>query len=115
MAWRLGRYTALLSDDVNKQDIIAPPRSYRRNCKCPTYFSVTLTAVTSLSTYPTNTHSLSSDDVDKEAVQQMFDEYDSAKTGFINVDDLERLLVDRGLAPTKKTSRGSSIRDKQGE
>jgi len=70
-----------------------------------------------LSTYPTNTHThtLSSDDVDKEAVQQMFDEYDSAKTGFINVEDLERLLVDRGLAPTKKTIRGSSIRDKQGE
>jgi len=45
----------------------------------------------------------------------MFDEYDSAKTGFINVEDLERLLVDRGLAPTKKTSRGSSSRDKQGE
>lgn len=38
----------------------------------------------------------------------MFDEYDSAKTGFINVGDLERLLVDRGLAPTKRTSRGSS-------
>ena len=63
----------------------------------------------------THTLSLSSDDVDKDAVQQMFDEYDSAKTGFINVEDLERLLVDRGLAPTKKTTRGSSSRDKQGE
>ena len=56
----------------------------------------------------THTHCVSSDDVDKEAVQQMFDEYDSAKTGFINVGDLERLLVDRGLAPTKRISRGPS-------
>jgi len=53
--------------------------------------------------------------VDKEAVQQMFDEYDSAKTGFITVGDLERLLVDRGIAPTKKVSRGSSIKEKVGE
>ena len=42
----------------------------------------------------------------------MFDEYDSTKSGFISVGDLERLLVDRGIAPTKQTVRGSSIKEK---
>ena len=83
VAWRLGRYMATLSDDVSKQDIIVPPRSYRRNY-----------------------------DIDKEAIQAMFDEYDVNKSGTITVDELEKLLVDRGIAPKKQVARGSSAKEK---
>ena len=39
------------------------------------------------------------DNVDKVALQRLFDEYDSDKTGAITIAELENMLVNLGVAP----------------
>jgi hypothetical protein len=83
VSWRLGRYIAALYDDVKPQDIMIPPRSHRRNYN-----------------------------VDKEALQCLFNDYDTDKDGSISVDELEALLVKLGVAPMVDPSkRGSASTD----
>ncbi|KAJ1422224.1 hypothetical protein B484DRAFT_399166 [Ochromonadaceae sp. CCMP2298] len=85
VAWRLGRYMAQLSDDVSKEQIIVPPRSFRRNYN-----------------------------VDRNAMQEIFDEFDEDKNGTLTSAELEKLLVKFGVAPLldplKRTS-GKEVRE----
>jgi len=85
VAWRLGRYLVAIRDDVEQQDMVsAPMRSFRRNYN-----------------------------VDKVALQQLFDEYDRDKTGTITITELENMLVTLGVAPMlDPLKRGSASSDK---
>ena len=50
------------------------------------------------------------DEVDKAALQQLFDEYDTDKSGSITVNELEQMLVKLGVAPlVDPISRGSAV------
>lgn len=52
------------------------------------------------------------DNVDKSALQSLFNEYDGDKDGSINVDELEALLVKLGVAPlVDPAKRGSASKD----
>lgn len=70
VAWRLGRYLAAQSDEVSPADIVVPARSFRRNYN-----------------------------VDKSALQLLFNDYDTDCDGFITVNQLEQMLVKLGVAP----------------
>lgn len=63
VAWRLGRYVAAEEEHLSPQDMLVPSRKFRRNYN-----------------------------VDREALEQMFAEYDSEKKGSITIDALENLL-----------------------
>jgi Ca2+-binding EF-hand superfamily protein len=55
-----------------------------------------------------------SDNVDKTALQALFDEYDTDRNGFINVNELEQMLVKIGVAPMlDPLKRGSASADRQ--
>jgi len=61
----LGRYLVAIRDDVEQQHMVSTPmRSFRRNYN-----------------------------VDKVALQQLFNEYDTDKTGNITITELETMLV----------------------
>lgn len=50
--------------------------------------------------------------VDKEAIKQMFDQYDTDKSGSITLDEFEGLLSKIGVAPLKNPRmRGSASKD----
>ena len=50
--------------------------------------------------------------VDKEAIKQMFDQYDTDKSGTITLDEFEGLLNKIGVAPLKNPmKRGSASKD----
>lgn len=55
------------------------------------------------------------DNVDKKALQCLFDEYDVNKDGFISVDELENMLVKWGIAPMADPLKKVSIQEKKGE
>jgi isocitrate dehydrogenase len=60
VAWRLGRYVAAQVDEVAPQDLLIPSLKFRRNYN-----------------------------VDKDALSELFDTYDTNKNGAINLDELE--------------------------
>jgi Ca2+-binding EF-hand superfamily protein len=56
---------------------------------------------------------LLTDNIDRDKLQCLFDEYDGDKDGVITVAELEKMLVTLGVAPLKEMSkRGSASSDK---
>jgi hypothetical protein len=72
VAWRLGRYMAALDDEdhLSASDLLIPDPKFRRNYN-----------------------------VDKGALQKLFDSYDKDKSGTITIDELEHMLGALGVAP----------------
>lgn len=84
VAWRLGRYMAANYDDVSKQDIVIPLRSFRRNY-----------------------------DVDQTKLRELFNEYDGNKDGKLEIKEVEAMLVKLGVAPMiDPLNRGSASTDR---
>ena len=53
------------------------------------------------------------DNIDRSALQELFDEYDKDRDGSISVVELEKMLVELGVAPMKDPSQqGSASSDK---
>ena len=47
--------------------------------------------------------------MDREALQTIFDSYDTGKTGSLTVAQLEKLLVDLGVAPMKDITKRNKL------
>ena len=57
------------------------------------------------------------DNIDREKLQCLFDTYDTDKDGVINAAEVEKMLVDLGVAPlmeVSKLSSASSDKPKEG-
>lgn len=70
VAWRLGRYIAAAEEHSTPKDMLIPSLKFRRNYN-----------------------------VDRAALQHLFDTYDKDKNGSINLDELEEMLATMGVAP----------------
>lgn len=73
---------------------------------CPTFWLRTM-----FTRFPPFSHfigALHTDNIDRVALQELFSEYDSNRDGSITVSELEKLLVDLGVAPLKEMSKLSS-------
>lgn len=82
VAWRFGRYLAKLYE-AEDESIRVPDLKFRRNYN-----------------------------VDKDALQKLFNEYDTNKNGVIGLDELEKMLAQLGVAPLKNPmKRGSASID----
>jgi isocitrate dehydrogenase len=77
VAWRLKRYLARQYDDAPPPALHEPDRKFRRNY-----------------------------DVDEEAVNKMFQSYDSNNDGFIEYEEFKRMVVKMNLAPKRKSAKG---------
>jgi len=85
VAWSLGRYVAAEEENMTPKDMLVPSSEFRRNYN-----------------------------VDRAALEQLFSEYDSDKTGAITIDALELMLEKIGVAPMKDPFlRSSASKDKQ--
>ncbi len=106
VAWRLGRYLAAQSDEVDSQDTVVPARSFRRNCKFP------MCHLLMVNSNPPYLFLI--DNVDKAALQVLFNEYDVDRDGYITAGELEQMLVKLGVAPMiDPLKRGSASADRQ--
>lgn len=74
VAWRLGRYLEQQTEDAPPPTLREPSRKLRRNY-----------------------------DVDMEAVNKLFSQFDANKDGTIDLEEFAELLVSMNLAPMKKT------------
>ncbi len=84
VAWRLGRYIAAEEEEIQSRDLVIPDPKFRRNYN-----------------------------VDRAALNDLFQEYDINKDGSIGIDELERMLLQMGVAPMKEpTKRSSASTDK---
>jgi hypothetical protein len=80
VAWRLGRYLAKMEEDESiLPEMLVPSLKFRRNYN-----------------------------VDRGALEEMFNEYDTDKSGTINIDEFETLMVKLGVAPLKDPNKKSS-------
>ncbi len=70
VAWRLGRYVAAAAEELTPRDMLVPSRRFGH-------------------TY----------NVDREALEKMFREFDVDKSGKISLDELENLLTSIGDLP----------------
>jgi len=89
VAWRLGRYMAAFNEDVTPSDIVVVPARSQQHV----------------------------DNIDREKLQCLFDTYDTDKDGVINAAEVEKMLVDLGVAPlmeVSKLSSASSDKPKEG-
>lgn len=85
VAWRLGRYIAAEEEDIPAYDMVIPDPKFRRNYN-----------------------------VDRVALTDLFHEYDTDGNGAIGLDELERMLLQMGVAPMKEPAlRNSASSDKQ--
>jgi isocitrate dehydrogenase len=75
VAWRLGRYVAAASEDMPVKDTLIPSLKFRRNYN-----------------------------VDREALRDLFNQYDKDKSGTITIDELETMLASIGVAPKANTA-----------
>jgi len=71
VAWRLGRYMAHIYDEVQPGDVVLKPAPPK-----------------------TLRH-----EVDKDALQELFNEFDTDKSGTITIKELEAMLIKLGVAP----------------
>jgi len=71
VAWRLGRYIAHIYDEVNVHDVVLkpPPPKQLRH------------------------------EVDQDALRELFNEFDTDKSGTITINELEAMLIKLGVAP----------------
>ena len=80
VAWRLGRYLAKIEEDEGmSSDMLVPSLKFRRNYN-----------------------------VDRAALEEMFNQFDTDRSGTINLDEFETLLVKLGVAPLKDPNKKSS-------
>ena len=92
VTWRLGRYVAKYEEeeigisDAMKRSALQPSRKHRRNY-----------------------------DVDKDALRQIFDKYDTDGNGKIDVNELEEMLVAMGLAPMTRPKQAWLCIERQSE
>lgn len=70
VAWRLGRYIAAAEEHSSPKELLTPSVKYRWN-----------------------------HNVDRVALQQLFNTYDKDKNGTISIDELEDMLATMGVAP----------------
>ena len=75
VAWRLHRYLAVQDEEVPPPKLHEPDRKFRRNY-----------------------------DVDEEAINHMFAQYDKNGDGFIDFEEFTRMLVKMNLAPLKHSN-----------
>ena len=79
VAWRLGRYVAAEEEQVEPEDLVIPDPKFRRNYN-----------------------------VDSTAVKEMFEQFDTDKSGTITLNEFEALLAKIGVAPLKDPMKRSS-------
>ncbi len=83
VAWRLGRYVFAHEEEICPKETLRPKLKYRSNY-----------------------------DVDRTALQNLFNEFDKNKNGTLNIDELEEMLATLGIAPMKDPAkRGSASSD----
>lgn len=81
VAWRLGRYLDMQSEEAPPPKLHEPDRKFRRNYN-----------------------------IDEEAINVMFSRYDKNGDGFIDFEEFVRMMTKLGLAPTRDTKTESKTK-----